>query len=516
MAQQTEADEYGPQVIVILRADWVDEQPDNYDLAERVEKRLAALGADTSPRASDAAAGDREVAKRLTQVLPMPKFEQLLGRDRHERLRARLHAAGRPFTLRYFVKIACADGAEPMQVAALLKRLSFVEDAYVAPRATDPTIGLCPTTVGAAPTDPMVLLQEYLAPAPLGIDALCVREHWPGAPTSDPGTGVKVADVEQGWKLDHEDLPPGIPWQGTNYVKSWQHGAAVLGIICAVPNTKGVIGIAPGVQAKAVSHRLRELVDAIVDAHLSLHAGDILLIEAHVTTPLTFDPSPGLVPPGPELRDDIPLPAEASTAERIAIKDAVADGIIVIEAAGNGGVNLDTVFNSDGYPAFAEDTGAIIVAAAHGGVPHAPMTACNVGSIVSCYALGENVATCWFDEKNASVLYTTNFRNTSAAAAIIAGAAAAVQSFALERTGAVLDPSALRERLITGGTPSALPGVDLIGVMPDLRQALIAFCDSPPVVRPELLRPEEIETWPPGPPEPPDPLDPLRKLRGLK
>jgi serine protease len=516
MAQPPDAGDYGPRVIVILRAEWVDEQPDNYDLAERVEKHLSALGADTSRLESDAAAVDRRVSQRLTQLMPARTFEQLLGRDRHERLRARLQAAGRPFRLRYFVKIACPDGVEPMQVAALLKQLSFVEDAYVAPEATDPAIGLCPTTVVAAPQDALFGLQDYLAPAPLGIDALCVREHWPGAPASHPGAGVTVADVEQGWKLNHEDLPPGIPYQGTNYQKSWAHGTAVLGVICAVPNTKGVVGIAPGVQVKAVSHRLREPADAIVDAYLSLNAGDILLIEAHVTTPLTFDPSPGLIPPGPELRGDIPLPAEARAAERIAIKDAVATGVVVIEAAGNGGVNLDTVFDSDGTPAFDEDTGAIIVAAAHGGVPHARMKASNVGSIVSCYALGEDVATCWFDEKDASVLYTTNFRNTSAAAAIIAGAAAAVQSFALERTGAVLDPSALRERLIKGGTPSALPGVDLIGVMPDLRQTLIAFCDSPGVGRPELIRPEKIETWPPGPPEPPDPLDPLRKLRGLK
>jgi hypothetical protein len=469
--------EYGFHIIVKLRANWVDSEPDNYDLVERVANHVApAKHADTRRDASASDAQDRDVWRRLSQLVPSPRFEQILTRERHEELRSRLAAVGRPLGLRCYLTLAYPFGMAPFELISLLKQLSLVEDAYVDPKAEDPTIALCPTTIVAPPLDPLFFQQDYLGAAPLGIDALCVREHWPDGTATEPGAGVSLVDVEQGWKLDHEDLPAGVSVTGNNRESSWPHGTAVLGAICAVPNALGGVGIAPGTQVSAVSHWLRSKEEAIVDAILMLGMGDILLLELTVLPTCIYNPSPDPAIPGPEQRSDIPLPAEASASIRVLIQDAIALGIIVVEAAGNASVSLDTVFDLTNTPVFAADTGAIIVAAAHGGVPHARLKASNFGSVVSCYAWGEDVVTCWHDPQCPTRLYTNSFRNTSAAAALIAGAAAAVQSFALRRTGAALDPTSLRELLVTGGTPSALPGVDGIGVMPDLRQAVTALC----------------------------------------
>lgn len=485
MTQQSDvsANEYGLHVVVRLRTEWVDQQPDEYNLAARVETLIAGLQASTPvPRGSEPR--DREVWRRISTLAPSLKFEQVLSQPSHERLRGRLQKIGRPFRLRYFLTAACPTGIKPPELALLLKQLSFVADAYEDAKAVLPSVGSCPSTILSPPQDAKFSQQGYLFAGPTGIDALFLREHWPGGMASRPGLGVHIADLEQGWNIAHEDLPMGIPVHGTNVVTSWNHGTAVLGIVVAQPNVLGCLGIAPGTQMIAVSHEGRSKLDALEEAIDLLSAGDILLVEVAVRQRMIYNPSPS--GGGPEERDDIPLPLEAGTLEKIAIEDAIALDITVVEAAGNGTTDLDTVFDLSNNRVFsaATDSGAIIVAGATSTVPHLRAPGSNIGSSISCYAWGQHVTTCWHDANDPTKLYTDKFGVSSAAAAIIAGAAAAVQSFAVVKTGAALNPAALRQLLQTGGTTSA----DKIGVMPDLKQIVTSLCAGSNPSAPTNLR----------------------------
>ena len=63
--------------------------------------------------------------------------------------------------------------------------------------ASDPNV--------VATGNPLFNLQNYFDPAPVGIDT---RAAW--AKGAD-GTGTTFIDLENGWFLDHVDLPAGIP-----------------------------------------------------------------------------------------------------------------------------------------------------------------------------------------------------------------------------------------------------------------------------------------------------------------
>jgi hypothetical protein len=100
----------------------------------------------------------------------------------------------------------------------------------------------------------------------------------------------------------------------------------------------------------------------------------------------------------------------------------------------------------------------------------------NFGSRIDCYAWGENVTTTWSDAagvKTGPMAYTGVFSGTSAAAAIVAGAALSVQGMAQSVLGFRLSPGQLRAILsdpnpMINTRPANWP-VDRIGVMPNLK-----------------------------------------------
>jgi hypothetical protein len=181
------------------------------------------------------------------------------------------------------------------------------------------------------------------------------------------------------------------------------------------------------------------------------------------------------------------LPVEVEQAEFDVIRLATAVGVIVVEAAGNGGRNLDTWADAAGAQplnrasAAFRDSGAIMVGAATSAYPHARRVGSNFGSRIDCYGWGENVDTTgdgWMG--TATTDYTSSFHGTSSAVAIVAGAAVCVQG-AAAASGFRYSPLQMRSVLANpvSGTPSAHPistpygpPADLIGVMPNLRKIL--------------------------------------------
>ena len=90
---------------------------------------------------------------------------------------------------------------------------------------------------------------------PWGIDRVDAELVWPSGNNADP---VKVAVIDTGISKDHPDLKANIQggYNAINSTKSWNddngHGSHVAGIIGALNNTVGVVGVAPLVDLYAV------------------------------------------------------------------------------------------------------------------------------------------------------------------------------------------------------------------------------------------------------------------------
>jgi len=304
--------------------------------------------------------------------------------------------------------------------------------------------------------DPFFQFQGFLTKEK-GIGAELVWDD-PGV----SGEGIRIVDVEQGWNLDHPDLPPDIPilWGADKAYRG--HGTAALGIVVAVDNQIGNIGIAPGASASVVSEwrkkssSKRQTHKSIIKIlerkkdHGEFFAGDVILLEAQH------------FPPG----NAAPLPIEQAEHDVLkAIQTAVLNHrLVVVEAAGNGAQDIG---------AGEEDSGAIIVGAATSGAPHFWLGSSNYGERVDCYAWGEAINTLWSD--NSGKTNTKSFGKTSGAVAIIAGAAVLVQSAAKVKRGAPLEPRELRDMFREIGTASGDADEFPIGVMPDLEKIIAAL-----------------------------------------
>ena len=100
--------------------------------------------------------------------------------------------------------------------------------------------------------------------------------------------------------------------------------------------------------------------------------------------------------------------------------------------------------------------------------PHTPV-GFNYGNRLDCYAWGQNIDTTSTNGNGTdNTAYTAFFGGTSGASPIVVGAALIVQGIAQASLGYRFSPRELREILKIGGTPSANPDVDRIGVMPNL------------------------------------------------
>jgi hypothetical protein len=359
-----------------------------------------------------------------------------------------------------------------------LAHVDVVDFAYPEIAGSDPQVNPA--------DDPHAAQQLYVDPAPVGIDAELAWTLPHGS-----GTSVGFVDVEQGWNLAHEDLPaiivlPGVPLDmnaanGT----SIRHGTGVLGIVVGKDNQAGIVGVAPTPAWVSVASHYRaydgtwgHVADAIaaVLASGGLAGGDVILIE---------------------YQDGLNRPAEMEPPIRAAIQLATALEMIVVEAAGNGNLDLDTYPELNRLnPATFEESGAIIVggclaaldASAKGhdrwtlAPPPAPGS--NFGSRIDCHAHAEQVVTTGRALSPADALgpgvgpndeYRRDFGGTSAAAAIVAGAAVVLQGLHKAVRKGPLTPTAMRHALSKYGTPQGTGQPGHIGVMPDLKKAVRAL-----------------------------------------
>ena len=355
-------------------------------------------------------------------------------------------------------------------IAARLQANRGIEQAFVAPEITLATRIEETRTIAAADdscpitTPSFESYQGYLGPAPHGIDAPAAWRR------GQRGAGIWFADIEGGWNAEHEDLPGDrIKHVGGTKFRdpAWRaHGTAVLGEVVGRDNGKGVVGIAPDVERVFTSSIGGTTVANAIDvAANNLRAGDVLLIE--------------LQGGGPRGRF---LPVEYWDDVFDAIKAATRRGVVVIEAAGNGGENLDHAAYKRKFDRDQRDSGAIMVGA--GGPPRGGfadrerLDFSNYGGRVDVQGWGRKVATLDYGDlqacSGADRHYTGEFSGTSSASPIVAGAAVIVQGVARSR-GRLLTPSQVRDLLRSTGTPQAGDTSQQIGPRPDLERAITAL-----------------------------------------
>ncbi len=361
-----------------------------------------------------------------------------------------------PVDLALYFVVDAAHAVDAGQLVAALNALPTVELAYPRELPAPPPGDLPPLTPDYTTTH-----QTYRGAAPTGIDANFARTV-----AGASGAGVTMVEIEWGWNFDHEDLSKlrptaliGPPLANTLYN---DHGVAVIGELTADADAYGMTGLVPDLGVLVATNYPAtgySVANAIAVALPRLQAGDLLVLEAQAYTPLGLGPS------------------EWVQADFDAILIATTLGVITVQAAGNGAVDLDSPALGGLFNRAVRDSGAILVGASNGAaLARAPFSC--FGSIVDANGWGYNVATTGYG--SLSVVggdprqsYTDSFSGTSSATPMVAAAVAALRGAARAQldpaTAATLDGFAIRNLLRTVGT--SLPGHG-IGNRVDLRSLL--------------------------------------------
>ncbi|WP_434425474.1 S8 family serine peptidase [Nannocystis pusilla] len=338
-----------------------------------------------------------------------------------------------------------------------------------------------PATLAAAEADPSAVvgdyrpLQTYTVTAPFGMDFDYLRSAFWNA----WGNGWGYTDVEYNWNRNHTDLAAiagndvfanGFPTRimlGTQNVVD--HGTGVVGVLSSSDDGVGTTGLVPNATVRLSTEETMwgwNRVGAVTAAAAQFWPGAVILLE--MQTSAGFDCNFNGVADGGDL-----VPAEWDPAIKDAIRTAVANGRIVVEAAGNGGgCDLGHFGFSGAFSATdpAQDSGAIIVGA---GVPHtrSPEGFSTTGARVDTQGQGSGIVTTGYgtlyNAEGYNRQYASDFNGTSGASPMITGVAVALSSVLHFQFGSTFAPRELRALLRRVGTPQG-PGAH-IGSRPDLR-----------------------------------------------
>jgi serine protease len=408
-------------------------------------------------------------------TLPKNKLKELKDKGDERLKKEKGNAAPVLPDLGLWYEVLLAQGTDPEAAIALFQALPCVEMVGPAPLMTEPPV-----------TGNYTSLQGYLGSATAGVDA---QYAWTIA--GGTGAGITIYDVEYGWIQDHEDLSKALNVQlllnpgDTALISSKNHGTAVLGEMIADNDGKGVTGIAYGANIKLAPATTTNLGlnpgNAILLALADGLPGDVILVEQQTSVCGLYDYGP----------------SEWESAVFQAIQTATANGLVVVEAAGNGGVNLDRTECASRFNRSSRDSGAIIVGA---GQPPASgydrqrenvpgFWGSSYGSRVDVQGWGSGVMTTGYGDYPDPLAwpedfcyglcsYTNTFNGTSSASPMVAASAAIIQAIAIQRNGAPLSPWQVRDLLVQTGSPQLGNTAEHIGPRPDLHQAIAQLPQS--------------------------------------
>ena len=316
------------------------------------------------------------------------------------------------------------------------------------------------------------------------------------------GDGITIADCENEWNFDHEDL--NLTWGVDNWagvlcyptpvsgcLGDMAHGTAVAGIISSLDNGHGTKGFAPLADLKANGETAGDFTYLVDGVGRELSPGSIILVEVQHAGALSSGSCSGFT----ELDQYGCVPISVVPDLFSALEYVVAAGITVIEGSGNGSISLDdpSAYRSTEITLFDHDTGSIIVGGSQGS-NHQKISFSNYGAPVDSYAWAAGVVTTAYpyggstgpyywdtisgpnppnDDDNA--YFTNRFGGTSSAAAMVAGAATLIQGYAKDVMGEkrYLMPNKMRE-IITSTGRAQVGGGGNIGTQPRIDQAMDA------------------------------------------
>ena len=358
-----------------------------------------------------------------------------------------------------YFEVVARDAADTAALVRRLNALDCVELAYPRELPTPPPGDLLPVTPD------FTAQQGYRATAPAGIDADFGRTI-----AGASGNGVHVVEIEWGWNFDHEDLsqlrPSALLGPAPSNNSYNDHGVAVIGELAADADRYGVTGLVPDLQVRVATNYPAggySVANAIAVGLTALSAGDLLVLEAQASTPLGLGPT------------------EWIQVDFDAILIATTLGVITIEAAGNGSVDLDSPILGGLFDRAVRDSGAILVGATNGSTSFRASFS-SYGTIVDANGWGYNVVTTGYGSlatvgNDPRQTYTNNFSGTSSATPMVTAAVAAVRGAAMAQldtaAAAALDGFAIRNLLRTHGTMIAAN--QEIGRRVDIR-SLLAAC----------------------------------------
>jgi serine protease len=382
---------------------------------------------------------------------------------------------------RYFVAQLpdSTDFAGAQQILDSITALPFIDTAYMEPIYKPATISYI--------AQQNYLFEPGVPNNGMGVTDLvpanCPDCAWTQEPVYGQGQNVNVYDIEQGWQIGHEDLPinkSNLINSANTSQQNWvDHGTAVLGVIGASQtNGVGVVGIAPRAALWMISSiqssdlTPRSLADSINLAVTTGKPGDIIVLPLEALGPVSEEVSNCPDPDSASFED---IPVEYWQANFDTISAATTAGFVVVEAAGNGQMNLSADRYNDKFDRDSRDSGAIIVGAGTSDT-RSPVCSTNYGSRVDLQGWGENVTTTGYGDLqnlgDPTTLYTEEFGGTSAATAMVAGAVASFQGIALHRHY-TLTPEEIRNALHDTGTAQDTSiTTNNIGPLPNLIDAI--------------------------------------------
>lgn len=210
------------------------------------------------------------------------------------------------------------------------------------------------------------------------------------------GEGIKIAVLDTG-SSQHVDLVENVVecWDATgsgNHVDSQGHSTHVAGIISAVDNSEGILGVAP----KSKIYFVKVLDDNGQGGYQAIEAGIRKAIEWDVDI----------------INMSLGCPSEPPSSLHAAIKDAYNAGIFIVAAAGNdsGAVN---------FPARWDEVIAVGAIDPNGEL--CPFS--SVGSEIAIVAAGDSIYSTWPINRYATL------RGTSQAAPFVSGLIALILSY---------------------------------------------------------------------------------------
>ncbi|MBN1261350.1 MAG: DUF11 domain-containing protein, partial [Anaerolineae bacterium] len=405
-----------------------------------------------------------------------------------ERVQAELRSGQDLADLNLYFMLPLADADAAASLAQALDRLDMVQTAYPEPHPALAAVTTRPVSGDIGHTTPSFTAEQGYLYAPETSNGINAVYAWtvPGG----SGSNVKFIDLEWGWQTTHEDLRGAkLFYEGGSVYSPWRdHGTAVIGEVMADRDASGVTGIA--YNARYGIHGVGfdtwpNVADAINTAAAQLDAGDLMLLEMHnPTSPLP--PDEQCDPRCGNCEQFGYIAMEYWQANFDAIQTAAAQGIIVVEAAGNGAMNFDNPFYGGAFDRNQRDAGAILVGAGMSGkygYEPARGAECwtNYGSAVDVQGWGDAIWTLGYGDgwnegmaggsaSDEDQWYTQWFGGTSGASPIVVGAITSIQGMRKAAGLPVLTPLQVRTLLRHTGTPQARDH-KTIGRLPDLQAA---------------------------------------------